>query len=396
MVPIDDAEILRTKPESAVLCSDDGKTVADTPSFIDGFSLLVRICTGVRISDQPVEVIKVCALNLISQQRHVYVKKELVDARKVKVEDGVFPVEKDWFLVGRSLVTATSTSKGRKLEDNEVVDFKFPTTINCKVPGIIRFSTKRCGEIGRLPMDWSNWAVFLLRSGKVKMLGRCVAAPKFLQMMQDIMLYVSSIFIDVSKSTWHIGCFPNIDSTLHPLLQLFKHLTIKPYQKACGVLSSRTRLSQTVAEFGDDIDERAALLAVAKRRKGCEHYIEQSKDEENRVVDAADSYNLEMSESEKGIDVDKAAETLDPCWEVYRICDEYWQMHWTWKNCDDILARPGRGNPENEEDFAPAADVTADKPKRKESHHRAPTIMKAKGGTLIVCPMTLLSQWKMI
>lgn len=51
----------------------------------------------------------------------------------------------------------------------------------------------------------------------------------------------------------------------------------------------------------DDTDERAALLAVAKRRKGCEHYIEQSKDEEdapesymNRVVGAADSYNLEV------------------------------------------------------------------------------------------------------
>lgn len=39
-------------------------------------------------------------------------------------------------------------------------------------------------------MEWSNWAVSLLRSGKVKMLGRCVAAPSFLQMMQDIMLYV--------------------------------------------------------------------------------------------------------------------------------------------------------------------------------------------------------------
>lgn len=42
----------------------------------------------------------------------------------------------------------------------------------------------------------------------------------------------SSIFTDVSKSTWRIGSSPNINSTLHPLLQLFKHLTIKPYQKA--------------------------------------------------------------------------------------------------------------------------------------------------------------------
>lgn len=29
-----------------------------------------------------------------------------------------------------------------------------------------------------------------------------------------------------------------------------------------------------------------------------------------------------MSEAEKGIDVEKAAKTLHPCWAAYRICDE--------------------------------------------------------------------------
>lgn len=58
-----------------------------------------------------------------------------------------------------------------------------------------------------------------------------------------------------------------------------------------------------------------------------------------------------------------------------------------------ILARPGRGNPGNEDGLA--ADVNADKRKRKESH-TALTTVKAKGGTLIICPMALLSQWKVI
>lgn len=56
-----------------------------------------------------------------------------------------------------------------------------------------------------------------------------------------------------------------------------------------------------------------------------------------------------------------------------------------------ILARPGRGNPEIEDDLA--TDVNGNKPKGKESH-KALTCVKAKGGTLIICPMALLSQWK--
>ena len=51
----------------------------------------------------------------------------------------------------------------------------------------------------------------------------------------------------------------------------------------------------------NDSDERAALLAIAKRRKGAPLYLEHNKDEEdapdsymNRVVGAADSYNLEV------------------------------------------------------------------------------------------------------
>lgn len=132
--------------------------ILDTPEVIDVESeflnrLVKQERSGTHVKmEPPVEETKVGALSLslqVREEKPVYAKKvnTEVDARKVKVEDGDFPVERDWYLVGRSLVTATSTSKGRRLEDNEVVNFAFPSTVNLKVPNIVRFSTKRCGEV---------------------------------------------------------------------------------------------------------------------------------------------------------------------------------------------------------------------------------------------------------
>lgn len=45
-------------------------------------------------------------------------------------------------------------------------------------------------QIGRLPMEWAKCLIPLVNSSKVKVLGRCVAAPVNLQMMQEILLYV--------------------------------------------------------------------------------------------------------------------------------------------------------------------------------------------------------------
>ncbi|XP_048337339.2 DNA repair protein RAD5B [Ziziphus jujuba] len=104
-------------------------------------------------------------------------------------------------------------------------------------------------QIGRLPMEWTKCVVPLVNSGKVELNARCVAAPPVLFMMQDIMLYVSfyihhSIFTDVDMYSWKLNA-SNIDSTVYPLLTLFRLLKIRPYQNAEFTpeeLDSRKRL----------------------------------------------------------------------------------------------------------------------------------------------------------
>lgn len=57
-----------------------------------------------------------------------------------------------------------------------------------------------------------------------------------------------------------------------------------------------------------------------------------------------------------------------------------------------ILARPGRRSSGVHKLLTEAADDTEEAEKNTDSHTKAP--LNVKGGTLIVCPMALLSQWK--
>ncbi|KAM0002933.1 putative HIRAN domain-containing protein [Helianthus debilis subsp. tardiflorus] len=122
---------------------------------------------------------------------------KVVEDRKVSlvgIETGDFEEEADLLLVGRTVITGLSTTKGRKLEDNEIVHFAFPNgdvKVKSGYWANSRGGSAACGTIGRLPMEWSKCLIPLVNSKKVKVLGRCVAAPASLSMMQEIMLYIS-------------------------------------------------------------------------------------------------------------------------------------------------------------------------------------------------------------
>nr|DAD42002.1 TPA_asm: hypothetical protein HUJ06_000232 [Nelumbo nucifera] len=178
---------------------------------------------------------------------------------------------------------------------------------------------------------------------------------KRLNLMQEIVLCVSfhihsSIFIEGDKSSWKLEVPSYFDSTLCPLLALFKLLKIKPYQKKVEVIPKDLDKRKRSLSLEGDSDETATLLPLLKRRKGGQH-PEQSNDKQvisesalNKLVGTADTYNLEemdppktlmcglkpyqnqalywMTELGKGIDVEQAAKTLHPCWFADRICDK--------------------------------------------------------------------------
>ncbi|CAL9133832.1 unnamed protein product [Musa acuminata var. zebrina] len=379
------------------------------------------------------------------------------------------PVDPVWFLVAKTCVAGLSTCRGKKqLDADEIVHFSFPSfekinTIGRRRLGskteaamsqIVRFSTKRGGEIGRFKPEWSKCLIPLVGSSKVMIRGRCVFSTVQLSLMQEIILNVSfyihsSIFTPGDKSSWKLGTPSNPDYSVHPLHTLFKLLKIKQFKRADFTPEELNKRKRSLNLEGADEDESMQIAGLRKQQRRGQTYPERSKGEQaisesslNKLVGAAEIYDLEeaeppctlvsdlhryqkqalywMSELEKGIDVEQASKTLHPCWSAYNILDKRVSAVYvnvftgeattkfpsamqmarggiladamglgkTVMTIALILARPSRERSDDQDTFMKCGKGSKEVQKAKRK------ISKVKGGTLIVCPMALLGQWK--
>ncbi|KAL5214658.1 hypothetical protein ABZP36_003810 [Zizania latifolia] len=304
-------------------------------------------------------------------------------------EFGEFPEERDWFLVGRSYVTGLSTNRGRRLLDaGELVHFSFPSheqsyggiKVSHKkaalLAEIVRFSTKRAGEIGKLSSEWTKCLVPLVTSSKVKIQGKIVLPTVELRLMQEVLLYVSfyihsSVFTtDGDNSSWNLQSPPNVDYSANPLYSLFRLLKLRAFQKADITpeeLSTRNR-TQNLGGDGNDDDESIPIVGLETRRTAGQTFPEQGTDEQaiseaalNKIVGAAETYDLEILADAMGLG--KTVMTIAL-----------------------ILSNP-RGELSNYIE----SETGGARGRETRAHASRSSV---RGGTLIVCPMALLGQWK--
>uniref|UniRef100_A0ACD5V178 Uncharacterized protein n=1 Tax=Avena sativa TaxID=4498 RepID=A0ACD5V178_AVESA len=239
-----------------------------------------------------------------------------------EVEFGEFPRENDWLLVEKSYVSGLSTNSGRRTVDAcEVVHFAFPSygwlhagvKMSAKkaaaLEQIVRFSTKRAGEIGKLSPEWTKCLVPLVNSSKVKIQGKIVFPTTQLRLMQEVLLYVSfyihkSVFTEGDNSSLSQLAPANVDYSDNPLQALFKLLKLKASIKADFTLEElRRKRPWNLRGDANEDAESTPIVGLETRLTSGQTFPEQGADEQaiseaalNKIIGTAETYDLKEAE----------------------------------------------------------------------------------------------------
>ncbi|CAM0911133.1 unnamed protein product [Alopecurus aequalis] len=383
-----------------------------------------------------------------------------------EAEFGEFPPESDWFLVDKSYVSGLSTHSGRRAMDaGEIVHFAFPSygrlhggvKVSVKkaaaLAQIVRFSTRRAGEIGKLSPEWTKCLVPLVNSSKVKIQGKIVFPTMQLSLMQEVLLYVSfyihkSVFTEGDNSSLSQLAPASVDYSDNPLHALFKLLKLRASIKADFTLDELTRKRPwNLRGDANGDDESTPIVGLETHRTAGQTFPEQGADEQaiseaalNKIIGTAETYDLKeaepphtlvsvlkpyqkealfwMSELEKGRLDDEAKKTIDPCFSAYSIADKRAPAVYINVFSGEAttkfpsLSRTTRGgiladamglgktvmtialilsDPRGEHSNYIERDTRPVRGRDTRTRTLTPSV---RGGTLIVCPMALLGQWK--
>nr|CAB3446694.1 unnamed protein product [Digitaria exilis] len=144
------------------------------------------------------------------------------------------PDRREWCIFKKSYATGLSTCRGRKLLDGgEVVHFAFPSYDRihgglrvsyrqaAALAEIVRFSTNRSGELGKLSPVWAKCLAPLVNSSTIMVQGKIVFPMMELRLMQEVLLYVSFY---VHRSSMCLIAPENANHPDNPLRGLFKLL----------------------------------------------------------------------------------------------------------------------------------------------------------------------------
>ncbi|KAL3850342.1 hypothetical protein ACJIZ3_012224 [Penstemon smallii] len=397
----------------------------------------------------------------------------------------------EWWFVGNVEVAGLSTCKGRVLNPGDEVNFNFPLEKKLPTPSpgklgggrgrqvaccseIVRFSTKACGEIGRIPNEWARCLLPLVRDKKICLKGCCKSAPPVLGIMDSVELAISiyinsSMFRKSPQTSLKAASNSAEESIVYPLPTMFKLLGLVPFKKAeftPGDLYTRKRPLNSEDSSGLPMSYmHAKKLKSTSSGDGSKDEKEESISDNDldNIVGVTDNSELEemeppsallcelrpyqkqalnwMIQLERGHCMDEAAATLHPCWDAYRLGDDRGVVLYLNAFSGDattefpstlqmarggiladsmglgktimtialLLTISGRSgslsststsqslNDNCEESII--SDISPVVPKKASKFNGFETLMKQKasltgGGNLIVCPMTLIGQWK--